>query len=73
MTAPEREKGGPFRDRPRCYVGHESALKRILSSIVFARSYWTAIAIGSWMARNSRGSGKNMVSVTVATVSTSIV
>ena len=45
----------------------------ILSSIVLAWSYWTAIAMGSWMARNSRGSGKNMVSVTVATVSTSIV
>lgn len=38
-----------------------------------AVQWTTETAAGSVIARNSRGSGKNIVSVTVATVSTSIV
>ena len=50
--------------------------QRITVSLARSRpvpQWATEAAMGSWMARSSRGSGKNMVSVTVATVSTSIV
>ena len=72
MTATERKRAalaGPpstlnwfgFRSQPDALAGYKPG------------RYCTPTAIGSWIARNSRGRGKNMVSVTVATVSTSIV
>ena len=73
---------GAVKPSERTRRNHEGRPRSGPPAFVLDRSlYWpprkphgaALTAMGSWLARSSRGSGKNIVSVTVATVSTSIV